>query len=457
MRKQQNNVTTKSMLTLIMIVVFVLQIVLLPIALPYVSAQTNSKSFGTNIRVNRRSKEFSDQVEPTMTILSDGRILAGWKEAEEHRGPGKAVSFAYSDNGGSSFSKYTIMDNLVPGSTQSDPWLIKDSDDNAYFVRLEARGSVVRVGEIVISKTSDGGETWGSVINASTTIGFDDKETACVDSDGNIYIAWTHTSPYEHVFTRSTDGGQNFIPTKKLTTGPFHGYIHASPNNTIYLTTAKRQSATYFNQIWLTKSVDQGDNWTTEVMPMPQSGEISRITVTDTDSQENVYIVFAQGAEEDKEIYLIKSEDAGATWSTPVQVNDNSAGDQRMPEMYIGQDDIIHIAWLDASMGVQHYYYSYSTDGGLTFSDDECVTEEGFDRKFTRPGDYFCMRQAPNGDMCMVFTAPSSSKSNEHDIYFARQGLNKFPVWAIATISGGSVLVIAAVVTVLLLKRKRQA
>jgi hypothetical protein len=209
-----------------------------------------------------------------------------------------------------------------------------------------------------------------------------------------------------------------------------------------------------FKEIQLMKSIDQGDTWTPQLTVVPSSSSVlSRITVIDTDSKENVFIVYAQGTEDDKDIFLIKSTDAGATWSSPIQVNDVSTGDQRMPEMYIGQNDVIHIAWLDAQVdGKQHYYYSFSTDGGETFAPAERVTERGFDQEFVRPGDYFCMRQAPNGDMCMVWT--DGRNGENHDIYFARQGLYRLPVWAIITISGVSMGIIALAILMIVRRQK---
>jgi hypothetical protein len=49
-----------------------------------------------NIRVTDGASHGTDQVEPTMAILSDGRILVGWKEAESHNDSGRRVGFAYS-------------------------------------------------------------------------------------------------------------------------------------------------------------------------------------------------------------------------------------------------------------------------------------------------------------------------------------------------------------------------
>ena len=435
--------------------VVVVAFILLPQVMIFVAAQ-DTKKFGSNIKVNRNSTDYTDQVEPTMAILSSGRILVGWKEAEDHRGPGKRVGFAYSDDDGAKFSDYILMEQLASTITftQSDPWLVADANDTVYFVFLQADGGYHQKGDIAVAKTTDGGTTWEPAVNCSDTSGFDDKETATVDSDGNLYVAWT--GPIRDIrFTRSMDGGQTFSPTTLLDDNNFHSYIHASSNNTLYHTSAYYNGID-FNEIQLMKSIDQGDSWTPQLTVVgPGSPVVSRITVIDTDSTENVYIVYARGTADDKDIFLIKSTDAGTTWSTPVQVNDDSTGDQRMPEMYIGKNDVIHIAWLDARVeGKQHYYYSYSVDGGVTFSEDERVTERGFDEDFVRPGDYFCLRQAPNGDMCMVWTDGRNGK--DHDIYFARQGLNKLPLWAIITISGVCALVIGVTVLIIVQRHKKK-
>ena len=92
---------------------------------------------------------------------------------------------------------------------------------------------------IGISKTYDGGHNWEQPKNAADTPFFDDKETACVDSNGNIYIVWDQLQQniqYETIywdlrFTKSTDGGETFTSTKMLELQPFIAYIHRSPND----------------------------------------------------------------------------------------------------------------------------------------------------------------------------------------------------------------------------------
>ncbi|MBN2156889.1 MAG: hypothetical protein JW776_12675 [Candidatus Lokiarchaeota archaeon] len=76
-----------------------------------------------------------------------------------------------------------------------------------------------------------------------------------------------------------------------------------------------------------------------------------------------------------------------------MHVNEVSLGNQRISELYIGQNNVIHVVWLDARVGGKYdYYYSYSTEGGLIFSENERIPDKGFDDTFTRPGDYFYRR-----------------------------------------------------------------
>ena len=140
--------------------------------------------FGRNVRVIDHSAPYPIQVEPTMAVLSTGRILVGWKEAQTHSGPGYRVGFAYSTDEGHTFSPNILMVPTTPGHRQSDPWLVADHQDNAYFVFLDFADVEAGASGIGVAKTTDGGDTWLPTVDASDTPGFDDKETACVDAQG---------------------------------------------------------------------------------------------------------------------------------------------------------------------------------------------------------------------------------------------------------------------------------
>ncbi len=379
--------------------------------------------FGLNIDVIDGSSPYPEQVEPTLTVLSTGRILVGWKEADTHAGPGLRVGFCYTTDEGHTFSPNILMEPIAPGGAQSDPWLVSDTADNAYFVFLE-----YEAGEgMGVAKTTDGGVTWQSPTQASDTTGFDDKETMCVDAAGNLYMMWDHfytDSNARLVFTKSTNGGASFEPTLALGEWEDRGgipYITCTPNGTLYATTWDYfQSAP--DRIYITKSVDFGNSWTAPIQVNTWGyQDIALITVCATDSNHNVYICFAAGSAANREVYVTKSTDGGNSWSIPVQVNDVSTGMQRMVEMHIDAEDTVHVAWLDARNDEWDIYYSQSTDGGATFSENVKITSEGFPLTFTRPGDYFTLRTGPTGKLYIVWT--DGRKITDQDIFFAKQDM----------------------------------
>ncbi len=470
----------KSSYVVLFTVLLVSQVFLMPVAFteytsffklqsPIVRAQNGNMEFGTNIQVTDGTSPYTNQVEPTMAILSDGRILVGWKEAETHNGAGRRVGFTSSTDGGMTYTPNSLMPRISSDNFQSDPWLVADANDNAYFVFIEYNDyyETNPPEGVGVAKTTDGGETWSAPVNAADTPYFDDKETACIDSEGNMYIVWghvTYNSSYHIVdmemrFTKSTDGGASFSPTT-VPAEPWISYIHSTSNDSLYMTIVNGTTdIAQFNQIFFTRSDDRGVTWTPRVLVTPPYEQGNYIVVVDTDSQHNVYVAYMAGVIGDLEIYVTKSTDGGRTWDTPVQVNDDSTGMQRMVEMYITEDDTIHMAWLDARLDEWNIFYSYSTDGGATFSEDERISDVGFPLTFTRPGDYFSLRPAPNGDMCIVWT--DGRNGADHDIYFARQGLflipsqPMFPLELVIPIAVIVVLVLGSIITFWFVRRRQ--
>ncbi len=393
-----------------------------------VPSQVTDIRFGANTRVTDGVSPYPEQVEPTLTILSSGRVLIGWKEADTHDGPGLRVGFCYSDDEGKTFSPNILMTTLGGGS-QSDPWLISDNDDNAYFSFLEYYQ--LADGSMGVAKTTDGGETWQAPTQADDTIGnLDDKETACVDAAGNIYMMWDHFVTQNQanlVFTKSLDGGTSFQPTQVLGSWDTHGgipYLTCTPNGTLFVSTIGDSVPDGpLNVIHFMKSTDYGNTWSSPMVANPPGyPEIAIITVCAVDSNHHLYICFAAGYTTDKEVYIIKSTDGGNTWSAPVQVNDVTTNMQRMVEMHIDADDNIHVAWLDARNGEWDIYYSYSTNGGVSFSDDYRITSEGFPLSFTRPGDYITLRSDSTGKLFIVWT--DGRAVTDQDIYIAKQDIS---------------------------------
>lgn len=228
---------------------------------------------------------------------------------------------------------------------------------------------------------------------------FTDKEWAEIDLNspqaskcsGNIYVAFTDfhasfgSSPIK--FSRSTDGGETFSPTKTISTGGASGTPHnqgvdiaVAPNGTIYVAYGAFQSGgNAFNGIAIVKSTDCGRKWSQPVfvgsINDPQAPGVAFRTpafafVAVDDMNPNIVYVAYQSFAGDYDIYVQRSTDGAATWGAPVQVNeDPGARHQIFPTIEVSHS-ALHVAWYDfrnsvppANDALDVFYASSNTTG----------------------------------------------------------------------------------------------
>src|SRR6185436_16541505 len=74
------------------------------------------------------------------------------------------------------------------------------------------------------------------------------------------------------------------------------------------------------------------------------------------------------------DVMLIRSTDGGNTWSSPLRINDDPQGQNRFHwfgALSVAPNGRVDVCWLDsrndATAATSQLYYSYSTDGGVTF------------------------------------------------------------------------------------------
>jgi len=319
----------------------------------------------------------------------------------------------YSNDRGVTWNVGILTSNL---GVWGDPCIIIDTSGHFYFFHLADTPGGNWIDRIVCQKSTDGGASWsgGTYMGLSGTKA-QDKEWAVVDPSNNyIYVTWTQFDDYGSLnpldssiirFSRSTDGGETWSDPLRINrvAGDCHdndstveGAVPCmGPNGEIYVSWAGPEGLVF------TKSLDQGLTWlatNTFVSDIPGGWEYAipgiyrangmPVTCCDLSGgpyHGRIYINWSdqRNGVDDTDIWLVKSDDGGETWSEDIRVNDDLPGKQQF------------FTWLDIDQTTGDLYFVFydrrnqpgkltdvymaiSKDGGETF-DNFKVSESPFD------------------------------------------------------------------------------
>ncbi|MEE9586181.1 MAG: sialidase family protein, partial [Nitrososphaerales archaeon] len=126
-----------------------------------------------------------------------------------------------------------------------------------------------------------------------------------------------------------------------------------------------------------------------------------------------VYIARPPGKPvDDGDVYYVRSEDGGRSWTRPTRVNDDITNTfQFFPAVSVDPKGVVHVMWGDfrddKSEKRYNIYYSTSEDGGKTWLENSRVTDFPTNPNFAFPngvfiGDYFAI-EATENDVYMVW------------------------------------------------------
>lgn len=439
----------------------------------FVSHQVNVDANGQNI-VNDKANEPTIAVSPT----NQNNIVIGWRNFALASSFDKQAGYGYSFDGGKSWNNGVLPSD--PEQQRTDPVLDSDTAGNFYYQSM-GHGSV---NQSSVFKSTDGGITWSNPVDQF----LGDKNWLTIDKTngsgtGNIYSTWrkagsSHPDPnyVPKYFIRSTDGGVSYQePDIGLPVINFgFGRIAIASNSDIYLSGIKEDSSTvnsiaiirgghYFlksvnakdpnvSPTFTAQQVEMGGNTVslyTQKGPNPLGADGDVQIATDTSAgvmAGNIYMFHYtqsynwQTGDDPLDVHLIRSEDGGDTWSAPIRVNDDAPAAQSyqyFPMLGVAPNSRLDAVWYDTRNGtgntpgsISQLFYSYSWDGGVSWSENLAVTPlfnthqptrivNGEERQTDKMGDYTHLISDENG----AHLAYSATFNGEQDIYY----LNVFP------------------------------
>ena len=394
-------------------------------------------SYGNNVDA---SHECGSQSETSIAInpASTGNVIAGSNEIQ--RLPMRAM---YSTDGGQTFTGVDLP--LPPSRTNngfdfgSDPGIAFDSKGNAYYsyiVVFFSSGGAINGTEMAVARSSDHGATWtATYFNPQTGEGqFNDKPMITVDTGrahhNRIYVAWDNATGNSSsdkngnnvVLSYSDDGGVTFS-TPVSVSGPFTGRtggIGADP----YVTSNGTLHVAWQDYAHLTiddvASTDGGLTFSAPHVIAPVNGFQFNVAAQASRGalvypacgayKTSLYCSYMNGSDAATNVYVAKSTDGGATWtSTAVP----AGGDQFNQWLAVDPSNgSVNVAYYDTGTHgatATLYTLARSTDGGATYAAS-------------------AVANAPTDESCC---APSVNLGNQYGDYegIAAYGGVVRPVW----------------------------
>ncbi len=399
----------------------------------YVSVQVNVNANGNNI-VGDAANEPSIAVNP----LNPHNMVIGWRQFDTISSDFRQAGWAYTFDAGQT---WTFPGNIEPGVFRSDPVLACNPDGVFFYDSLTSDGTGYHC---KMFRSFNGGVSWDAGIEAYGG----DKEWMVIDltegiGRGNIYSYWTEWySICNGQFTRSYDGGNTYRPCTYIPGSPYWGVLDVGSDGTLYLcgdgfTFAKSTTMKDPNQAaaWqFNTTLSLGGSLVYGVGPNP-GGLLGQawlaVDRSGGPTHNNLYVLASidPAGADPMDLMFSRSTNGGQSWSAAVRINDDPVGNnawQWFGTLSVAPNGRIDAVWNDTRNHPGTYltelYYSYSTDGGLTWSPNEQLTPAwnphvGWPQQ-QKIGDYYHMISDDRG----VSLAYAATFNNEEDVYFMRIG-----------------------------------
>jgi len=312
------------------------------------------------------------------TILGFGsNVVIGFNDSGSYAtGGNKFTGFSYSADGGVTFTDGGMLP-TNSGGDAGDPVLARnESTGRIYFSTLGFSVSTIQV-----FRSDDNGVTWMAPINGTPGGSSEDKQWHTVDNfagtgNGNVYLISRRFGGSQGIYMfRSTDNGNTFGPSGGVSifSGGQGAFVAVGTDHAVY--------AFYYNgstSILVRKSTDYGVTFGAAVtiysgLTGGTNGDLGLTgmrqgTATFSAFRSNsfphvavnpvsghLYATFNNNpAGTDKaNVYMVMSTDGGATWTAPVQINDDgTTTDQWQPAIAVTPDGV--------NIGI--FYYSRQED-----------------------------------------------------------------------------------------------
>ncbi|MGE0321513.1 MAG: sialidase family protein [Polyangiaceae bacterium] len=308
--------------------------------------------------------------------------------------------FLWSSTNGTDWGNRVRVDDAAAGDAERGAlltWLDNGTPHVGVYWML--RGTTPQ--EAHFSSSSDQGASFASsaTVTADTENAQMNGDVARGD-DGSLWAAWTRRVNGSHdgvFYSRSIDDGATWSTTALAGDAGGFGWSHsvaAGFTGEAWIAVAHNDG-----QLTVFRTATAGSSWQTATAAAGVSGAQTSHPVLRRATNGELLLTYAKrnASDQQTDVFFTRSADGGASWSTPVRVNDDvttgtSVNTDYYPSLAEGGSGRLYVVWTDdrrgpsAAQGAGNHdaYLSYSVDGGATWSTDSLANdfpEEIFQRQ----------------------------------------------------------------------------
>jgi hypothetical protein len=329
------------------------------------SSSDGGRTFGDVLNLSNNSG-FSEH--PQISV--DGNnVYVVWADNTQLN---RDIYLASSSDGGRTFDDVLNLSNNAADSHNQE---IAVFGNNVYVVWQDTQKNQNGDSGISFASSSDGGRTFGDVLNLSNYAGKSSFPKVSA-FENNVYVTWNidredresamHGNKDGVFFTKSTDNGNSFSKETILNLGEYPGETQiASNGNNVYVVWGSPDPSVGQNSneikngnhkdvgagIFFTKSSDNGNNFTAPVFIKEQFQSSVNVEMI---AHSDELIIAVQGSVNEpkgnQDVFLMKSLDGGNTFSGAVNISDNS-GVSECPSIAVSGGNNIFLTWQDNTSG----------------------------------------------------------------------------------------------------------
>ena len=402
----------------------------------FTSYQVNVDANGHNI-LGDAANEPSIAVDPTNL----SKMTIGWRQFNSVTSNFEQAGYGYTTNGGTSWTFPGVLEDNV---SRSDPVLNSDETGNFFYLSVLRNTSIcndmwgsTNGGQTWVERSADGGAHGG------------DKPWFTIDKTngpghGFQYQFWNGEFSCDvGEFSRSTDGGVTWQTPISIPNSPVAGTLDVDTNGNLFVGGA-RVSAYFCERSsnaqigGQTPTFDQSTAldlggflvFGGEINPHGLAGQVFlAVDRSGTATNNNIYMLASvePPGRTTTDVMFVRSTDGGLTFSAPQKINDDPVNPSKwhwFGTLSVAPNGRIDSGWLDTRNAANNtdsqLFYSYSTDGGNTWSPNVAVSNSfnpfiGYPNQ-NKIGDYMTIVSDNTGGN----VAYPATFNNEEDVYYVR-------------------------------------